>query len=56
VVVSGHSHFPEIARTNGVLYINPGSAGQRRFNNPVSVGRLTITGDKIDAEIIKLDV
>ena len=56
VVVSGHSHFPEIARVNGVLYVNPGSAGQRRFNNPVSVGRLTITGDEVDAEIIKLAV
>ncbi len=56
VVVSGHSHFPEITRTNGVLYVNPGSAGRRRFNNPVSVGRLTITGDEVEAEIIKLDV
>ena len=56
VVVSGHSHFPEIAKCNGVLYVNPGSAGRRRFNNPVSLARLTILGNEVDAEIIKLNI
>jgi putative phosphoesterase len=56
VIVSGHSHFPEIAETNGILYVNPGSAGHRRFNSPVSLARLTIRGDEVDAEIIKLNV
>src|SRR5271166_4863689 len=42
VVVYGHSHQPKIEEKNGVLYFNPGSAGPRRFNSAVSVGRLTI--------------
>ena len=43
VVVSGHSHRPEVAERDGVLYVNPGSAGPRRFKLPVSVGFLEIT-------------
>ena len=46
VVVYGHSHQPKIEEKNGVLYFNPGSAGPRRFNLPVSVGRLTIEAEK----------
>lgn len=56
VVVSGHSHLPKQETKKGVLYFNPGSAGPRRFRLPVSVGRLTIEGRQISAEIIELDV
>jgi uncharacterized protein len=55
-VVSGHSHKPKIERRDGVLYINPGSAGPRRFRLPISVGRLTIVADRIEAELLPLDV
>ena len=54
-VVYGHSHVPKQERKNGVLYFNPGSAGPRRFKLPVSVGRMTIGHNKIDAKIILLE-
>ena len=49
VVVSGHSHKPTIAERGGVLYVNPGSAGPRRFKLPVSAGRLVIEGAEVSA-------
>jgi putative phosphoesterase len=55
-IVSGHSHQPKIERRDGVLYVNPGSAGPRRFRLPVSVGRLTIAADRIEAELLPLDI
>jgi putative phosphoesterase len=55
VVVSGHSHRPLIERRQGVLYVNPGSAGPRRFRLPVSVGQLVVRGTDIDAKLITLD-
>ena len=54
-VIYGHSHVPKQEVKNGVLYFNPGSAGPRRFQLPVSVGRLTIEGGKIEAKIIFLE-
>ena len=54
VVVAGHSHQPLIERREGVLFINPGSAGPRRFRLPVSVARLTIEGTATIAEVIEL--
>lgn len=54
VVVYGHSHKPSIDTRDGVLYLNPGSAGPRRFSLPVSVARLTIQGTEINAELIDL--
>jgi uncharacterized protein len=54
VVVSGHSHRPSVERRNGVLFINPGSAGPRRFDLPVTVGRLRIEGGSIVPEIVHL--
>lgn len=54
VVISGHSHVPKQETKNGVLYLNPGSAGPRRFKLPVSVARITIRGGKIAAEILAL--
>jgi putative phosphoesterase len=55
-VVVGHSHQPKIETKQGVLYFNPGSAGPRRFRLPVTVGRLTIAGGSLHAEIIDLPV
>ena len=55
-VISGHSHQPRIEHRNGVLFLNPGSAGPRRFALPVSVARLHIGNGKLDAQIIKLSV
>jgi uncharacterized protein len=55
-VVSGHSHRPSIARQSGVLWVNPGSAGPRRFRLPVSVGRIIASeGSPLRAEILPLD-
>lgn len=54
VVVSGHSHVPEIETKDGVLFVNPGSAGPKRFRLPVTVGRLEVRGTHAEAEIIHL--
>jgi putative phosphoesterase len=54
VVVSGHSHKPASALREGVWFVNPGSAGPRRFTLPISVGRLRIEGGAIKAELIEL--
>jgi putative phosphoesterase len=56
VVVSGHSHRPRVEKRDGVLYVNPGSAGPRRFRLPVSVGFLDIGADGIDAQLQELRV
>ena len=55
-VISGHSHCPSITRRNGVLFLNPGSAGPRRFKLPVSIARLRVKGASVDAEVIELSV
>lgn len=54
VVMSGHSHRPLAKRENGVLYINPGSAGPRRFTLPIAVGRLHVRQRDVEAELIEL--
>jgi predicted phosphodiesterase len=56
VVVSGHSHRPRIEERNGVLYVNPGSAGPRRFRLPIAVARLEIDGTDVRATIEELAV
>jgi uncharacterized protein len=53
-VVSGHSHQPEIAERRGVLYLNPGSAGPRRFSLPVSLAMVTIEDGAMRAELMTL--
>jgi putative phosphoesterase len=53
-VVAGHSHKPAAVRRGGVLYVNPGSAGPRRFSLPVSVGRLLIRASRVDCRLIGL--
>jgi putative phosphoesterase len=56
VVVSGHSHHPLVERRDGVLYVNPGSAGPRRFKLPIAVAELQIVGPSVDARIVQLDL
>lgn len=55
-VVSGHSHKPSVATRDGVLFVNPGSAGPRRFKLPIAVGKLFIQNRRLTAEIIELPV
>ena len=54
VVVSGHSHKPRIEHREGILYVNPGSCGPRRFNLPISVGEIHIEDTKVRARTVKL--
>ncbi len=54
LVVSGHSHRPSVREENGVMFINPGSAGPRRFTLPVAVARCDMVRDRIEARILHL--
>ena len=54
VVVSGHSHRPIVERRDGVLFVNPGSAGPRRFSLPISVGELTVVDGAVSARTVTL--
>lgn len=54
VVVSGHSHRPMIQDRDGVLYVNPGSCGPRRFKLPVTVGEIMVSGTAVTARIVDL--
>ena len=56
MVISGHSHQPGFSTADGVLYLNPGSAGPRRFKLPVSVARLRVREGSLSAEIVTLHV
>lgn len=52
VVVTGHSHKPRVEERAGVLYVNPGSAGPRRFSLPISAGELRIDGGQVSARLV----
>lgn len=54
VVVSGHSHKPSIDERGGVLFVNPGSAGPRRFTLPITVAKLEIVGGSVSAHVLEL--
>lgn len=56
VIVSGHSHVPKINTVDGLLYLNPGSAGRRRFKLPITLARLEITPDGLKTIIHDLEV
>jgi putative phosphoesterase len=56
IIVSGHSHKPSIERRDGVLYLNPGSAGPRRFKLPISVARITINKSQVTARLIEIRI
>jgi uncharacterized protein len=54
-VVSGHSHRPSIERRADVLYVNPGSAGPRRFTLPITAAELVVDDALVDARLVALD-
>ncbi|WP_238288241.1 metallophosphoesterase family protein [Caballeronia novacaledonica] len=54
VIVTGHSHKPLIEHRHGVLFVNPGSAGPRRFKLPITLASLDIDDGKLEAHIIAL--
>ena len=56
VVISGHSHRPSVMRRGGVLFLNPGSAGPRRFKLPVAVARLRVREESVNSHIVKVSV
>ena len=56
VVLAGHSHHPKVERRNGVLFVNPGSAGPRRFRLPVAVAELQIASGCVSAAVTTLCV
>jgi uncharacterized protein len=55
VIVSGHSHVPKIQRIDGILYLNPGSAGPRRFKLPITLATIEVTPDGLRPEIHDLE-
>jgi putative phosphoesterase len=55
VVVAGHSHRPKIVHRDGVLYVNPGSAGPRRFSLPIGIGDLRIDRGAVVARLATLE-
>ena len=55
-VIFGHSHKPSIEMRSGALYFNPGSAGPRRFKLPISLARLTISGARVQAKLVTLEI
>ena len=54
-VIAGHSHKPSLAEQDGVLFLNPGSIGPRRFTLPIAMGFLTVRGARVGGEIVYLD-
>lgn len=54
IVVTGHSHRPAHEIRDGVHFVNPGSAGPRRFSLPVSVGKLTVVGVEVEVQLLEL--
>jgi putative phosphoesterase len=55
-VISGHSHVPKSEMRDGVLYLNPGSAGPRRFRLPIGVAKIRVREDGLEAELVTLSV
>ena len=55
VIISGHSHVPKINTVGGLLYVNPGSAGRRRFNLPITLATLDVTPDALKPTIHNLE-
>lgn len=56
IIITGHTHVPRIERDGAILRLNPGSAGPRRFNLPVTVARITVREGRAHARLITLDV
>jgi putative phosphoesterase len=55
VVISGHTHRPLVRSDRGVLYVNPGSAGPRRFSLPIALGELSLRDGRLEPHIVELD-
>jgi uncharacterized protein len=55
-IVSGHSHKPKVDERDGVLYVNPGSCGPKRFKLPISVGELLVEGTEVRARTMELAI
>jgi putative phosphoesterase len=53
-VVFGHSHRPSIETRNGILFLNPGSAGPRRFKLPITIARVKMSAQRLRADIVEL--
>ena len=53
-VVYGHSHRPSIETRDGVLFLNPGSAGPRRFDLPISLAQVRVRGREVEAKILEI--
>ena len=56
IAISGHSHKPDITKGDGAIFLNPGSAGPRRFKLPVSVARVRVEAGKVAAKIVELKI
>lgn len=54
VVVAGHSHKPVLRKEGSLLYVNPGSAGPRRFTLPIAIGELLVNADSVTARVFEL--
>jgi putative phosphoesterase len=54
VVVHGHSHKPAVVTRDGVVFVNPGSAGPRRFKLPISIGELRVDSARFEARLVTL--
>jgi hypothetical protein len=55
LVISGHTHSPEIVEKDGVCFLNPGSAGSKKFDKLLSLARVELVGGKLNAEIVLLE-
>jgi putative phosphoesterase len=55
VVIAGHSHRPALVRRDGVLFVNPGSIGPRRFTLPIAMAFLTVRGARVRSRLVRLD-
>ncbi|HUK81191.1 MAG TPA: metallophosphoesterase family protein [Verrucomicrobiae bacterium] len=53
-VISGHSHLPSVLQKDGVVFLNPGSAGPGRFDLPVSLAVLRVMGKDLEAQVVEL--
>ena len=53
-VIAGHSHRPKVETRKGVLYVNPGSAGPRRFSLPIAVARIDVADARVSGRIVEL--
>ncbi|MEC4674637.1 MAG: metallophosphoesterase family protein, partial [Nitrospirota bacterium] len=56
MIISGHSHKPAITTRNGIVFLNPGSAGPRRFTLPIALARISVDESQFMPELIHLEI